>query len=80
MKELEFHARDFVYTEPLDSMNQVLGSFAEAARKGIYSNVEALANDGEDFIGPLKRYLEDQGPILSNFFCCYLVQCQDFDA
>ena len=40
-------------------MRDVLKSFAEPARKGIYSNAEALANPGEDLVGPLKRYVEN---------------------
>jgi len=56
---MDFFVRDFVFTEPIDAMKDVLQSFAESAKKGICSNAEALANPGEDFTGPLKCYLEN---------------------
>ena len=56
---MELYTRDFVLTDPSEEMKKFWEMFREPGREGLFNNLRVSEEPGEDFVGPLRRYLDD---------------------
>ncbi len=58
-KEMELYTRDFVLTDPSEEMNKMWEMFREPGKEIMFNSLRVTQDPGEDFVGPLRRYLDD---------------------